>query len=97
MLKHVTIAALALFAALAVLPHAAPAQDLSKYPDFISQWRRPPGIGIQWDQTKRVGRTQEAPLTPEYQAMLEANLADQAAGGQGSIPPATASRPACRA
>ncbi len=27
---------------------------------------------------------QEAPLTPEYQAIFEANLADQAAGGQGT-------------
>jgi hypothetical protein len=26
---------------------------------------------------------QEAPLTPEYQAIYEANLADHAAGGQG--------------
>jgi hypothetical protein len=29
---------------------------------------------------------QEAPLTAEYQAVFEANLADQAAGGQGTDP-----------
>ena len=31
----------------------------------------------------RPGRGQGAPLTPEYQAVFEANLADQKAGGQG--------------
>src|SRR5436190_5751970 len=63
----------------------AQAQDsLSKYPDMVSQWRRPPGIGIQWDQSKRVGRPQQAPLTPEYQSRFEASMADQAAGGQGA-------------
>ena len=44
------------------------------------------GIGIQWDQSKRVGLPQQAPLTPEYQAIFEANLNDQAAGGQGTDP-----------
>ena len=29
---------------------------------------------------------QQAPLTPEYQTIFEANLADQAAGGQGTDP-----------
>jgi hypothetical protein len=31
----------------------------------------------------RLGPAQQPPLTPEYQARFEANLADQAAGGQG--------------
>jgi hypothetical protein len=57
--------------------------DFGKYPDFSGQWKRPPGAGIQWDQTKPFGRRQEAPLTPEYQARYEVNLADQAQGGQG--------------
>src|SRR5437899_1609860 len=66
---------------------AAQAQDMSKYPtDMMAQWRRPQGIGIQWDQSKRVGPQQQAPLTPEYQALYDANLADQAAGGQGADP-----------
>jgi hypothetical protein len=30
-----------------------------------------------------IGLGQQAPLTPEYQAVLQASLADQAAGGQG--------------
>jgi len=56
--------------------------DFGKYPDFSGQWKRPAGIGVQWDQTKPLGK-QQAPLTPEYQTRYEANLKDQAAGGQG--------------
>jgi hypothetical protein len=56
--------------------------DLGKYPDLSGQWKRPAGVGVQWDQTKPLAR-QQAPLTPEYQARYEANLKDQAAGGQG--------------
>jgi hypothetical protein len=37
-----------------------------------------------FDPSKPPGRGQEAPLTPEYQAIFEANLKDQAAGGQGT-------------
>jgi hypothetical protein len=59
------------------------AQDLSKYPDFSGQWKRPPGAGIQWDQTKRPGLAQQPPLIPEYQKIFEASIADQALGGQG--------------
>jgi hypothetical protein len=78
---------LAAFAALAALCAAftagAHAQDLSKFPDWSGQWKRPPGPGIQWDQSKPLGRGQQAPLTPEYQARFEANLKDQEEGGQG--------------
>src|SRR5215472_7862084 len=80
------IASLALAATLALTSVAAQAFDESKYPDFAGQWRRPPGVGIQWDPTKRLGRAQQPPLTPEYQAVFEASLADQAAGGQGNDP-----------
>jgi hypothetical protein len=87
MLNRNAIAALT-FAATVSLPIAgAWAFDESKYPDFSGQWRRPPGIAIQWDQTKPLGRGQQAPLTPEYQKVFEASLADQAAGGQGNDPP----------
>jgi hypothetical protein len=87
MLNRNAIAALT-FAAMLLLPTAgAWAFDESKYPDFSGQWRRPPGVAIQWDQTKPLGRGQEAPLTPEYQKVFEASLADQAAGGQGNDPP----------
>src|SRR5262249_38043868 len=38
----------------------------------------------QWDETKPIGLRQEAPLTPEYQAIFERSLADQKLGGQGN-------------
>ena len=87
MLNRNTIGALALTAALMLPTAGTQAFDESKYPDFSGQWRRPPGIGIQGDQTKPLGRGQQAPLTPEYQKVFEASMADQAAGGQGNDPP----------
>src|SRR5258708_29276558 len=62
---------------------AAAAHDASKYPDWSGHWRRAPGAGIIWDETKPRGLAQQPPLTPEYQAIWEASIADQAAGGQG--------------
>jgi hypothetical protein len=65
------------------------AQDLPKYPDWSGQWKTATSplaqvaFGAQWDPTKRGGPSQQAPLTPEYQARFEANLRDQAAGGPG--------------
>jgi hypothetical protein len=61
----------------------AQAQDLSKYPDWSGQWKTAGTLAPQWDPSKGPGLEQEAPLTPEYQTRFEANLADQAAGGQG--------------
>jgi hypothetical protein len=55
-----------------------------KYPDWRGQWTRQvvPGVAGQpsFDPNKSWGRGQEAPLTPEYQAVLEANLKAQAEG-----------------
>jgi hypothetical protein len=62
----------------------AAAFDESLYPDWSAQWRRPRGVGTQWDQTKPSGLTQQAPLTPEYQAILKASIEDQSEGGQGA-------------
>src|SRR5215475_9132708 len=69
----------------AILP--ANAFDDAMYPDLKGQWLRINlGAGGQpsFDQTKPSGRGQQAPLTPEYQAIHEASLADQARGGQGN-------------
>src|SRR5437879_2699677 len=77
------IGASTLVAALSFMLATALAHDETRYPDWSGQWKRPPGVGHQWDQTKRPGLAQQAPLTPEYQAIFEAGLADQAAGGQG--------------
>ena len=78
------LGSIALAACLLAASAAAQPFDESKYPDWSGQWRRTGGI--QWDSTKRLGRAQEAPLTAEYQAVFEASLADQAAGGQGNDP-----------
>ena len=53
--------------------------DESKYPDLNGMWRGTGG-------NKWIPAGQKAPLTPEYQAIYEANLADQAAGGHGTDP-----------
>ena len=57
-----------------------------KYPDWESQWRNPTAGrgGNPWDPTKPMGLAQQAPMTPEYQAVFEASLRDQANGGQGN-------------
>src|ERR1700754_106653 len=69
-------------AAFTLATSAAHALDEPKYPNFSSQWIRIGGI--QWDPSKPQGLKQEAPLTPEYQAIYEKSLADQAAGGHGN-------------
>src|ERR1700678_803186 len=62
--------------------------DYSKYPDLKGQWERfaIPGLPGQpsFDQTKPWGNGQQAPLTPEYQAILDASIADQEKGGLGN-------------
>ncbi len=62
--------------------------DYSQYPDLKGQWERfvVPGLPGQpsFDQTKPWGKGQEAPLTPEYQAILDASIADQEKGGLGN-------------
>src|SRR5437764_1144258 len=72
-----------------VSPATAQIVDFGKYPDLKGQWRRvvTPGIPGQQghDQTKPPGHGQQAPLTPEYEAIFDANLADQANGGLGNI------------
>src|SRR5215469_578012 len=65
--------------------------DDTKYPNLKGEWGRvavPSGFyrGVQYDPHKSAGPGQEAPLTPEYQAIFEANLADQALGGQAGDP-----------
>ena len=85
-----TIAAIALTAALWAAPAAAPAFEDSKYPDLHGQWIRaaaPGGTGgPRFDPHKPPGRGQEPPLTPEYQAIFEANLREREAGVPGTWP-----------
>jgi hypothetical protein len=62
--------------------------DYAKYPNLKGQWARfvvPAARGQpSFDQTQSWGPGQHAPLTPEYQAIFEASLADQANGGLGN-------------
>src|ERR1700760_2346106 len=83
MLHRGSIGAVVLAAALCAPLAGAQAFDETKYPDWGGQWLRPKGVGIQWDQDKRPGLTQQAPLKPEYQKILEQSLEDQRTGGQG--------------
>jgi hypothetical protein len=65
----------------------AQAFDDASYPDLSGQWERVnyhTGGQISFDQSKPWGLGQEAPLTPEYQAILEASIKDQENGGQGN-------------
>jgi len=79
----------ALAAALTMTVGGVQAADDSKYPDWRGAWARfvVRGLGGQpsFDQTKPWGLGQQAPLTEEYQKVLEASLADQAKGGQGNF------------
>src|SRR3954469_4469700 len=67
---------------------AAQAHDEAKYPNLKGLWARFIIAGIpgqpSFDQTKPWGKGQQAPLTPEYQAIHEASMADQAKGGHGN-------------
>jgi len=90
MLERISIAASVLLATIV----GASAFDQTKYPDLQGQWRRGPntspavearGRANVFDPSKGWGPAQQPPLTPEYQARYEANLADQAAGGQGIV------------
>src|ERR1700686_788246 len=67
----------------------AQAANDAKYPNWKSQWDainpRFGGQGVKFDPTKAFGPAQQAPLTPEYQKILEESMADQAKGGQGNF------------
>ena len=84
--------AFALAAALMVAIGGAKAADDAKYPNWQGQWSRViiRGVEIQgaFDQTKPWGPGQQAPLTAEYQKVLEESMADQAKGGLGNYPTA---------
>jgi hypothetical protein len=82
-----SIGPLALAACLCLSFGSARAFDDAIYPDLSGQWLRVnlgKGGQITFDPTKSWGLAQGAPLTPEYQANLEASIADQANGGQGN-------------
>jgi hypothetical protein len=89
MLFRGSIGAMALATALGLTIAGARAFDETKYPDWKGQWSRAPVAGFEdvrnpsWDPNKIEGLAQQAPMTPEYQAVWDASLADQRAGGAG--------------
>jgi hypothetical protein len=80
-----TIGMIALIGALMLPVAGARAFDDAMYPDLKGQWKRAIANGPRFDQSKPPGRGQGAPVTPEYEAVFEANLKDMAAGGQGDF------------
>jgi hypothetical protein len=96
MLGRKSIGAVAIVAA-SMLAGGALAAENARYPEWKGAWERfvpetsvisPSGLRTSggqpsFDQTKPWGPGQEAPLTPEYQKVLDDSLADQAIGGQG--------------
>lgn len=80
-----SIGVIAFSAALLMALANAKAHDEKKYPDLRGQWTAVGGsVKFVPDKPRALG--QEAPLTPEYQALFEENLRDVAEGGQGSDP-----------
>src|SRR4051794_25156980 len=84
-----SFAAIALATTCWLSPATAQVFDYGKYPDLKGQWRRyvAPGVPGQQghDQTKAGGHGQQAPLIPEYEAILDASIADQDKGGLGHM------------
>src|ERR1043166_5726038 len=80
MLQRRLVGAIAVVAALCVPLCAADAFDDSKYPNFKGQWIRDVKVGAP------IWPAKEAPLTPEYRAIYEENLKNQAEGGPSNWP-----------
>src|SRR5215831_15984989 len=74
---------LALTAGLLLTTATAQAFDDAKYPEWKGLWFRSVVGAPRFDTSKPRGLPQQAPLTPQFQKLYEASLADQPAGGQG--------------
>jgi hypothetical protein len=98
MLYRTLICSIGMAGAVLMICGGVQAADRGRYPEWKGAWERyvPPGStpspsGLltpggqpSFDQTKPWGRGQEAPLTAEYQKVLDDSIADQARGGQGN-------------
>jgi hypothetical protein len=81
--------ALALAAMLTLSIDGARAFDETKFPNWKGQWVQLGGLQNQaWDPAKPSGMSQQVPLTPEYQAIFEAGIKAEAAGGLAADPTA---------
>jgi hypothetical protein len=83
------VVTIVLTAAALCMPTATQAFDDGLYPDLTGQWTRaiaPEAVGLPpFDPSRPPGRGQQAPLTPEYQAIFENTLAERAASGLGDV------------
>jgi len=78
-----------LAAALTLSTVGARAFDETKYPNWKGQWLQLGGDqNSPWDPAKPPGAGQQAPLTPEYQAIFDASVKSEAEGGLGPDPAA---------
>lgn len=75
------IATLTLAAGIGLLASSVQAFDESKYPDWSGKWQRPEGERPVWQRPP-----DKAPLTAEYQAIFDWDVADQKSGGHGTEP-----------
>src|SRR5215813_14890756 len=82
---HRWISISACVSALTITVASAQAFDGSVYPDLKGQWTRATPQDS-FDPAKPPGRGQQPPLTPEYQAIFEANLRERDAGAPGTWP-----------
>ena len=91
MLNRTSIAVIAAAVAGAIAMSAGGVRA-AEYPNWKGQWERfiGPGLpgrnGSSHDQTRPPAYGQQAPLTPEYAAVLDASIADQVNGGLGNSP-----------
>src|SRR5215467_10915652 len=99
MLDRTLIRSIGMAVAFMMICGGAIAAERAKYPEWKGAWeryvppvsvvspsgQRTPGGQPSFDQTKPWGFGQQAPLTPEYQKVLEDSIADQAKGGQGNF------------
>jgi hypothetical protein len=84
---QVSLGSLATAAALLATLTAAHAFDESKYPSWRGPWQQLGGDqNSPWDPSRPPGAAQQAPLTPEYQAILAASLRKEAEGGPEADP-----------
>jgi hypothetical protein len=81
MLYRTSIASIVLAATLCMASVAAWPQNGAKYPDWKGMWVRI-GAGGTYDPTKPPMLGQQPPLTPQYQAIWEAHIAEARSGGQ---------------
>jgi hypothetical protein len=87
-MRYYKAVGVAAFAAVLGAATSALAFDDSQYLDLHGQWigvrQNPRGAQPSFDPVQLWGTTQNAPLTPAYEAMFKANLEDQKVGGQGT-------------